>query len=49
MQRDLEQEEDFLCGIFENFERKVINQVLKQFPSLDDAYTHLQEFMDIQD
>ena len=44
--RDFEQEADFLGSIFENFERSVIDQVLKQTSSLDAAYIHLQEFMD---
>lgn len=39
--RDLEQEADFLAGIFENFERSIIDQVLKEFPALDGAYEHL--------
>ena len=46
--RDLEQEAEFLVSIFVNFDRKVIDQVLKQFPSLDSAYIHLQEFLDLE-
>ena len=44
--RDYEQEADFLGSIFENFERSVIDQVLKEKPSLDAAYKHLEEFLD---
>ena len=44
-ERDLEQEADFLHSIFENFDLSVIHIVLKQFPDLDQAYGHLQEFL----
>ena len=36
-----------MAGVFENFDRKVIRQVLKEFPTMDDAFIHLQEFMDL--
>ena len=31
-----------------NFDRKVIDAVLKQFQTLDAAYIHLQEFLDFE-
>ena len=31
-----------------NFDRKVIDAVLKQFSTLDAAYIHLQEFLDFE-
>jgi len=37
-------EEQFLASIFENFDRSVIVQVLKQFKTLGDAFSHLEEF-----
>ena len=45
--RDFEQEAEFLVSIFVNFDRSVINEVLKQKPNLDEAYIHLQEFLDL--
>ena len=45
--RDFAQEAEFLVSIFVNFDRKVIDAVLKQKPSLDEAYIHLQEFLDL--
>ena len=39
--RDLDNEAEFLVSIFVNFDRKVIDEVLKQFPTLDSAYIHL--------
>lgn len=47
VKRDLDQEEEFLSSIFSDFDRSVIRQVLKEFPTLDDAFIHLQEFMDL--
>lgn len=45
--RDFEQETKFLLNIFENFERNVILEVLKQFTTFEAAYNHLAEFNDI--
>ena len=45
--RDLEQEADFLQNVFENFDRKVIQAVLKQFATHEDAFIHLAEFNDL--
>ena len=44
--RDHAQEREFLASIFTDFDSSVIDQVLKEFPSVDDAFCHLQEFMD---
>ena len=45
-ERDFQQESEFLQSIFENFDSSIIDAVLKQFPNLDAAYEHLQEFVD---
>ena len=45
--RDLKVEAVFLSSIFQNFDSSVIDEVLKQFPSLDEAFIHLQEFLDL--
>ena len=32
-------------GIFDNFERNIIDQVLKQYSTLDEAFSHLTQFV----
>ena len=41
------QEVEFLCSIFKNFDREIVEEVLKQFPVFDNAFAHLSEFIDL--